>query len=447
MARPNIILILLDDSPVDFPARMTNWNTYSNQQVRFANSLLCTPLCTPSRCTIWSGRHPINHGIIKNEDAELFDFQTALPKALMNAGYHTCHIGKVLNGWPFAPAAVPNPPGFEESYSFHMSNNNQSDYRNYKLVENGVLVTYGGTDADYSTDVFTNKAVDYINRAPDGIPFFLQVSNFAPHATQELSSTYPATRHQTLYNTENRVATRRESFNEDNIIDKPEWLSTHFPSLMTAGTQTNADTYRYDAYRCIAAVDEQFLAIHDALVSNGFWTNTVIIVMTDNGNCFGEHRLWRSGRGGTKGFPYEEAIKANIQIRLPNFTLGRIDNGIVSNMDIAPTICEFAHAKMKYAMQGMSLVPRLYSPGQAFRGTQYIAGRRESDDELCDPWDGIRSSELKYVEYLETDELEYYRDIEDYGASEMVSLAYQNDMTSYAARLAGLKAALHPTVP
>src|SRR5262249_50128106 len=63
------------------------------------------------------------------------------------------------------------------------------NYFGYTLNENGTLVMYSGPDM-YSTDVYTDKAVDFINRrAPSAKPFFLYLNYLAPHTGPDLEDT------------------------------------------------------------------------------------------------------------------------------------------------------------------------------------------------------------------------------------------------------------------
>src|SRR5207245_452230 len=86
-------------------------------------------------------------------------------------------------------------------------------YYNYDLVENGRLVHYNQTTADYQTDVLTAKAVDFINRSGND-SFFAYIAPPASHPTA-----IPANRHLSLF--PNLPGRRAPSFNEADVSDKP----------------------------------------------------------------------------------------------------------------------------------------------------------------------------------------------------------------------------------
>lgn len=97
---PNIILIIGDDIGAD------DLNCYGNKQVktpiidriakeglRFTNAYLTTSSCSPSRCSIISGRYPHNTGAAElhtSLPAEVSIF----PELLKKAGYYTAQAGK-----------------------------------------------------------------------------------------------------------------------------------------------------------------------------------------------------------------------------------------------------------------------------------------------------------------------------------------------------------------
>lgn len=433
MTRYNVVLCVVDDAPIDTLDYMP-WLTALDDAVVFPNSFLVQPLCTPSRVTTWTGRWPSSHGVGENDDASTFDMGLGFARVLQRVGVATMHAGKVLNEWPFVGTAAPNPIGFDESYSLQMFDG-KSDYRNYKLIENGTEVSYGDTDADYLTDVMADKAVDFVGRVPE--PWFVQLDNFAPHPTNANSGTYPATRHASLYSDVDMVAARRPNFNEADISDKPSWLQDAKPSQMNGTVAGNADNHKLNAWRCLKAVDEQLEAIKDAIDARDatMWDRTVVIFYADNANSFGEHRLWTSGRTGTKGFVYDEAIAMSLLIRHPDAAVSSVSS-LASNVDIASTILELSRGRLPIAPQGQSLLPAVLGTNVNTRDALLMSAV-SGGSLLSDPWDAVRTATEKYVEYS-TDETERY----DLSADpyELVNVAASTDNTELAATLAKLKA-------
>ncbi len=187
-----MVLIESDDQTLDSMRFMPRTEQLIGEKgATFPVSIASWPLCCPSRATLLTGQYAHNHGVLGNKDAPLggfdrLDSETALPVWMENAGYYTAHIGKYLNGYEESPVGVP--PGWTE---WHGSKDTYK-YYGYTLLEDGENVQYGNPledpdnpadPASYSTDVYTDKAVEIIDRrAPDPEPFFLSLAYLAPHS-------------------------------------------------------------------------------------------------------------------------------------------------------------------------------------------------------------------------------------------------------------------------
>ena len=165
---------------------------------------------------------------------------------LQQAGYYTGHIGKYLNGYEQVPNTIP--PGWTE---WHGSTRTYQFY-GYQLNEQGALVDYGTTADQYSTDVYTQKAVDFVHRrAPESQPFFLWLAYLAPHGggpnpspqpPDDCQSTAkPAPRHANAFDDE--PLPQPPSFNEADVSDKPAAIQSRAP-LTDAQTANIQREYR-----------------------------------------------------------------------------------------------------------------------------------------------------------------------------------------------------------
>jgi N-sulfoglucosamine sulfohydrolase len=100
VARPNVVLIIADDVSVsDFGCygnpniRTPNIDKLASDGMRFTNAYLTTSQCSPTRCSIITGRYPHNTGAPELH-IELPEGQIMLPAMLKQAGYHTLAVGK-----------------------------------------------------------------------------------------------------------------------------------------------------------------------------------------------------------------------------------------------------------------------------------------------------------------------------------------------------------------
>lgn len=97
---PNIVLIIGDDIGVDdlgcygnIQVKTPNIDKIAKEGLRFTNTYLTTSSCSPSRCSIISGRYPHNTGAAELH-TPLPDEVTTFPALLKSAGYYTAQAGK-----------------------------------------------------------------------------------------------------------------------------------------------------------------------------------------------------------------------------------------------------------------------------------------------------------------------------------------------------------------
>ena len=150
------------------------------------------------------------------------------------------------------------------------------------MNENGTVVQYGSAEGDYITDVFTGKAVTFIDRAEsnDAQPFFLALTLTAPHGGGARNGpATPAPRHAGMFAGEQ--APRPPSFNEADVSDKPPAVRNQ--PLLTAAQVADIDYEYQTRLESLQAVDEGVGRIVEALAARGELGNTYIVFTSDNG--------------------------------------------------------------------------------------------------------------------------------------------------------------------
>src|SRR5262245_29883075 len=383
--RPNIVFILSDDQRFDTiglehskdgvtPVMPTVLNEIVNMGVSFKNSFVTTALCAPSRSSLLTGEYSHTTGVHDNGGADggfgAFHDASTLAVWLKAAGYHTGIYGKYINGYgPFAPYEA---PGWDEWHVFK-----NVAYFNYTLVENGALVSFGSADADYSTDVLRDRAVQFIQNAPAGQPFFLYFAPKAPHAPAT-----PAPRHAGSFS--GIPPWRPPNYNEADVSDKPAWVQAIAP--WTPTKQANNDAFNQKQLECLQAVDEAVHALIQALQDKGQLDNTIIIFASDNGYSWGSHR-WEP-----KQCPYEECMRVPLAIRYkPLAPLPRVETGFGLNIDHGETWAELGGATSDPGVEGLSMVRLLDGTIPSWQ-----------DDFLNEHWDGTPDSEETDVGQITT---------------------------------------------
>ena len=358
----NVVLLFTDDQPSTNMGPMPITRALiGDGGATFRRAYTSYPLCCPSRASMLSGLYMHNHGVRGNGGTyggwhrfrDLIAGEAfALPVRLDGEGYYSAHIGKYLNGYN-AAEGLHVPPGWDEWYG--RIGGETKVYYDYSLVEQGpsgipASVYYGFDEADYSTDVFASKALDFIQRA-DGIgqPFFLSVSFSAPH--------HPFTPAQSdLYRRDGFAIPPRPGFNEKNFKDKPAWLRKEARHRLGPGEKLKIVDQQRRRDETLLGVDRAINSIVDALGQQGLLDDTYVIFTSDNGLFRGEHRIT-----GGKYLPYEPASHVPLMIRGPGITPGTNIDELVSNVDLATTILDVAGANDP-SLDGRSLFPFLEDP-------------------------------------------------------------------------------------
>ncbi len=401
---PNLLLVIVDDQARNSFARPYMPLTIKNlvdHGTRFANGLAAPPDCCPDRAGILTGQYPHNHGVFSNTPGYLalrHPYNT-LPVWLQRAGYRTGMIGKFLNHYRGNDPA----PGFDQWFA------GTGTYFGYKVSDNGVVRHYGTRRRDYSTDVLTRHAKEFLRGAD---PFFLWLGYNAPHiANRRFGHTtgrggpcrgrMPQPPTSALERRFSKAELRRSAaFNERDVSDKPRRIRS-LPRL--DHTQHELIDRRW---RCTLAtmhvVDRDLNKIVAKLRKTGELSNTIIAYVSDNGFFFGEHRLPNG-----KGFPYEEALSVPFAVRVPRGLSAspRLVDEVVSNQDLAPTFLNYANAKPCAAsdecraLDGHSLVPLLGGGGTwpSGRGALVEINTTARSDCAC-AYEAIRTRRYLYAE-------------------------------------------------
>ena len=325
--RPDIVLIVTDDQHAGTLGWMPFVKRYIERHgIRFPRAMVPTSLCCPSRASLLTGEYSHTTKVWSNV-AGWVRFKRAGMQSrsiavwLRRAGYRTGLVGKYLNAYS---GTVP-PPGWSAWHAFRAPNGN---YYDYNLVHtNGSITRHGSDAASYSTDVLRHHALRFIEATPRDKPFFLYFAPYAPHEPAT-----PAPRHLHL-------AAPLEPFNppslyESDLSDKPPWIRRLSPPNVG-----DIQYLRVQQYRTLRSVDEAIAAILDAQRTRRRFRNTLLIVLSDNGLMWGEHRVLG------KFVPYQGATRIPLALgwpaRLPG---GRGDARLALNIDVPVTIAAAAEA-------------------------------------------------------------------------------------------------------
>lgn len=355
--RPNVVVVQTDDQTLaDMAALPEVRRLIGEQGVTFADYHASFSLCCPSRASLLTGQYAHTTGVEGNVPPKgsvtAFDDRRTLPVWLKRAGYRTAHVGKYLNLY-----TTGIPPGWDEWYT----GVDPTTYRyfGFTLNENGVPRTYGSRPEDYSTDVFTDKAVDVVRRNA-GRPFFLALDYVAPHTQVAQvprvipgSPPVPAPRHAGRF--ADLPLPRDPSFDEEDVSDKP----THVQRRPRLSAETIDEiTTLFRARRAsLLAVDEGVARVIAALRETGVLDRTYVFFVSDNGFMAGQHRYPE----GKLRF-YEPSTHLPLLVRGPGVARGATIRASAMTIDLAPTIAELTGARPDLEPDGVSLAPVLRAP-------------------------------------------------------------------------------------
>jgi arylsulfatase A-like enzyme len=338
--RPNLIVLVTDDQRWDavgvmqkalaaggrvarFPwlvGHTPGMDRLANEGVRFDNAFVTFSLCSPSRTCMLTGRYPHLSGVMDNLTS--FPTQTVTYATLLrDSGYATGYFGK----WHHHNQK--ERPGFDSVATFL----NQGNYFGNTYFVNGKPVM----EKDWVDGVSTRYLLDFIERqSAAGQPFMAFIGFKSPHDPR-----IPAKHHEKLFESE-----KPESVPNLNL--RPSYRKPDAPD----SSGELADTLNY--FEVLAGVDDNVVRLLKHLDDLGIAENTAVAYLSDNGYFLGEHGI------GDKRAAYEESLRIPFLLRFPAMKKAPVvSNELVLNLDLAPTLLEFAGVPVPAEMQGRSLAP------------------------------------------------------------------------------------------
>ena len=415
--RPNILLVMTDDQQHGQMScaghallRTPHMDRLAAEGTRFSNAYCTNSLCAPSRATILTGCYSHVHGIRGN--SEKADAVEALdpdlptfPQLLQQAGYRTGLMGK----WHLRQ----EPRGFDEWRVLP----GQGVYFDPDFLFEGETAKQAG----YATDITTDFALDFLRRQGDG-PFCLLYQHKAPHRPFT-----PAPRHAGMFDDvdwpkpssyDDDYSTRRVAAEAEDMRFEISLSGDYddLPGDLSPEQKREWIFQRFvkDHHRAVYGVDENLGRVLDYLDSSGLAEDTLVLYTTDNGYFLGEHGWY------DKRFMYEPALRVPLLMRYPRLAVsGHIEDRPVLNIDIAPTLLDFAGVGVPDSMQGRSVRPLMErnAPDSWRESILYSyyenswAFREMAREQMTDPsfqyWTahrvgphrGVRTDRYKLIEY------------------------------------------------
>ena len=356
--KPNIVLILADDlgyadmSFLPFAAddvQTPGIDRIAKNGIYFGNAYATSPICSPARAGLATGRYQQRWGNNWYGTGGLPKSEVTIAMELKQLGYNTKKIGKNHMNGQVGDNEHPLKHGYDEFFGF---NDHTWDYRqltkdvaNKKahrgpLERNGEKVEF--KDA-YTTELFTDDAVEYIKRDHSNKPFFLHLSYNAVH--------HPV------------YVGHPEYEKKFGIKPFPQWdpskgkYAAWHKKWGKGGAHDPDLRKRYLA--TLACMDDGITKVLDAIDEKQLAQNTIILFLSDNGGA--PYTL--ANNGPLKGNKYCEAeggCRIPMIISWPeSFKGNRSSSSLVSTMDLYPTLVESAGGIPHGKLDGLSLTALL----------------------------------------------------------------------------------------
>ena len=350
---PNLVIILADDLGY---GDLSSYGAKDLQTphidalvaagMRFDDFYANSPVCSPDRAALLSGKYPDRvgvPGVIRTHADDSWGYLSPravlLPKRLKRAGYDSALVGKWHLG--LEPPNLPNERGFDHFHGFlgDMMDDYYTHLRwgiNYMRLDGAAINPKG-----HATDLFTQWAIDYLNaRKRDGKRFFLYLAYNAPHSP---------------------------------IQPPAEWLAR------VKRREPNLSERRAKLVALIEHMDAGIGRVIEALKANGQYRNTLLVFTSDNGGQL--HTAANNGhlRGG-KGEMYEGGLRVPMCAVWPgHIAPGSRTDRVALTMDLYPTFCEAAGVRPPAGLDGISLLPLLLGKNPPVKKRDLVWVRREGN--------------------------------------------------------------------
>lgn len=424
--RPNIVIIVSDDHAYQTISaygsklmQTPNIDRIANEGVLFKKSYVTNSICGPSRAVILTGKYSHKNGFKDNEHSSFDGSQNTFIKELTNAGYETAWIGK----WHLET----EPQGF----SYWQVLPGQGSYYNPDfLMMDGSKKRIEG----YVSNVIEDISEEWLNKRDTTKPFCLVIGHKATHRTW-IPDTADMGRFDSVNfslprnfydNYAGREAARVQdmtisktmilgydlkmfegeikdgSITRMNAMQKAKFDAYYKPiaaDLKSRNLSGNALTeWKYQRYMreylsTATSLDRNIGRTLDYLDKNNLTNNTIVIYVSDQGFFMGEHGWF------DKRFMYEESFRTPMVMRYPGkIKPGTVNNNMLMNLDIAPTILTAAGVKVPNDMQGISFLPLVTNKKGKQRKAMYYH-YYENGEHAVSPHFGISTGRYKLIRF------------------------------------------------
>ena len=480
--KPNFVLIVTEDHALSafgaFQKRFAeldptpNLDALASSGTLFSQAFCSNPMAGPAVATLLTGKHGHLNGFTKNGDKFNGD-QSTLPNLLKKNGYNTALIGK----WDLGT----EPAGFD----YWQILADSDEFYNPEFWGPKGKNRFEG----HSTDIITDLSLDWIKkRETDQKPFFLMIQFNAsrlpwmpairhvnlfddvllpepPNLLDEHKNRAPPARYQemeillnldlhydlfspkpdgwdpsnalsgNLVGQKNLLGMNQEQSSAWQLAWRPKNEALVRENLKgEALLRWKFQRFAKNYLRCLKGIDENIGRLTQHL-SRPKTEECLVVYTACHGRFIGEH-----GWFGTH-WMYEESMRVPLILSgkpKPENAQKIINEALVQDLDIVPTILESLDLEIPKEVQGLSLLPLLEDNNtQPWRRVLYFHHHDFPDEQMVPKHRGIRTSTQKLIHYYQFDEWELFDLIKDPNENHNLynSEAYQKQIAELKAQL------------
>lgn len=343
---PNILFIFADDQRADALGAAGNpyiqtphIDALARRGTRLSNAYVMGghhgAVCAPSRAMLMSGKSLFHV-------YDVLDGVYTMPQHFARHGYETFATGKWHNGAKAFEAS------FQKGTAVFLGG--MSDHGKVPVRDMGPDGQLGEVkDAGYSTDIFTEAAIEYLNGYAERgkkSPFFCYVAYTAPHDPRDPREDYRG-----LYPDGSLPVPgnfkKYHPFAFDNMKIRDEQLAAwpRMPEIIQASLS--------DYYALISHMDAKIGELIATLKAKGLYDNTIIVYAADNGLAIGSHGLLG------KQNLYEHSTKVPMILSGPGIPANRVSEALVYLFDLFPTLSAASGLPAPQGVDGENFLPLL----------------------------------------------------------------------------------------
>ena len=435
--RPNILFVLTDDQGAwamgcsgNHELQTPNLDRIAAEGIRFENFFCVSPVCSPARASIYTGKIPSQHGVHDwlakghvsesqlddelreklHEDNPPYEYlwpksqlegdeaisylsaHKAFTEILAENGYQCGLSGK----WHIGDSATPQ-AGFTYWHTEAMGGDN---YYYPVALENGKMTMKRGI---YVTDYITDNALGFLRQRDPEQPFFLAVHYTAPHSPwsapchpREYIELYDNCPFDSIPNCPPHPWCAEANMTRAQWDQKPH-PGVRFIHARYAPIREEWQQYRRESLRgyfaAVTAMDAAVGRLLAELEAQGLRENTLVVFTSDNGSNMGHHGIFGKGNGTYPQNMYDTSVKIPGLFSMPGtIPQGRVCQELASHYDLYDTILE---------LSGVPYQKDPARPGRSFAGILLGQTERFRDDVVVydeyGPVRMIRTRDWKYV--------------------------------------------------